>query len=57
MEQKYVARLLGRPQTYISAVETSERRIDIIEFLRLTEALELNPLEVMARIMEIDNEP
>jgi len=57
LRQKDVAQVIGRPQTYISAVETGVRRVDIIEFLRLTNALRLNPLDVLERVIEIDDEP
>lgn len=57
LRQKDVAQVIGRPQTYISAVETGVRRVDIIEFLRLTNALGLDPLDVLGRIIEIDDDP
>ena len=33
--QREVAQMLGRPQSYLSKVETSERRVDVIELLQL----------------------
>lgn len=39
MTQAQLARNLGRPQSYVSKVETGERRIDFIELLRLCRAL------------------
>lgn len=55
LDQTEVGACIGRPQTFISDVETAVRRIDAIEFLRLAKALELDPLQVMARVMEIDD--
>jgi len=57
LDQAEVGKSIGRPQTYISDIETGVRRLDIIEFLRLTNALGLDPLEVMTRIIEIDDVP
>lgn len=39
LSQRDLAKKLGKPQTYISKVETCERRIDLIEALRLCEVL------------------
>ena len=35
LTQQEVARLLGRPQSYVSKVETCERRVDYVELLQL----------------------
>lgn len=35
LTQREVARLLGRPQSYVSKVETCERRVDYVELLQL----------------------
>ena len=39
LTQEEVARLLGRPQSYVSKVETCERRIDYVELLQLCRAI------------------
>lgn len=39
LSQAEVARRLGRPQSFISKIETCERRIDLLETLALCEAL------------------
>ena len=33
--QGEIARMLGRPQSYVSKVETCERRIDVVELLQM----------------------
>lgn len=47
LTQKALAARIGRRQSYISEVETGQRRLDIIEFIHLAEALDLSPAEVM----------
>lgn len=44
--QQEVARVLGRPQSYVSKVETCERRIDFIELLLLCRAVGVTLTEV-----------
>ena len=39
LTQREVARLLGRPQSYVSKVETCERRVDYVELLQLCRAI------------------
>ena len=39
LTQREVARLLGRPQSYVSKVETCERRVDFVELLQLCRAI------------------
>ena len=40
MTQAELAKIVGRPQTWISKCELGERRVDIVELEDLAEALE-----------------
>lgn len=40
--QSELAKLLGKPQSYISKIESCERRIDLIETLELCKVLHIN---------------
>ena len=53
--QEHVGEAIGRPQTFVSDVETAVRRVDVIEFLRLAKTLELDPLEVLSRVLEVED--
>jgi transcriptional regulator with XRE-family HTH domain len=43
LTQQDVAKRLKRPQSYVSKYESAERRLDVIEFLRVTKALRIAP--------------
>ena len=45
--QAEIARALGRPQSYVSKVETCERRVDVIELLRLCRAIGITLSEIV----------
>jgi transcriptional regulator with XRE-family HTH domain len=51
MTQAEIAQKLGRPQSYISAVERGSRRISVIELIELGEALGFDPRAAVARVM------
>lgn len=42
-----VAQMLGRPQSYVSKVETCERRIDVVELLHLCRIIGVTLAEVI----------
>ena len=50
VSQYELARRLGVDQSYVSKYESARRRLDVIEFLRITVALGLNPAAVVAAI-------
>jgi len=50
LTQSQVAEVLGRPQSFIAKYEGGERRLDVIEFLDVTEVLEIDPCELLARV-------
>lgn len=45
--QGEIAQLLGVPQSYVSKVETCERRIDVVELLQLCRILGISLAEVI----------
>jgi transcriptional regulator with XRE-family HTH domain len=48
MTQADLARALGRPQSFVSKFESSERRLDPIEFIRIAQLLEADPFDVLS---------
>ncbi len=52
--QTQLAKRLGRPQSFVSKYENGERRIDLIEFLEIAAALEIDPLKFIEELQEGD---
>lgn len=45
--QGEIAQMLGRPQSYMSKVETCERRVDVIELFQLCRIINVTLAEVI----------
>ncbi len=45
-----LAAKLGRPQSYVSKYENGERRLDLLEFLEITEILGIKVAEFVRRL-------
>lgn len=50
MTQVDAAKRLKKPQSYLSKVESGERRIDIVEFLDLAEAVGADPVAILKKL-------
>ena len=51
VSQVELARRLGKTQQFISYIERGERRIDVVEFYAIAEALGLPPVETFAAVV------
>lgn len=51
MTQSEVASELGQPQSYVSKYERGERRLDVIEFLKVARIIGFNPIEMISELM------
>jgi len=51
LTQVDVAKRLGRPQSFVAKYEGGERRLDIIEFVEVAEALETDPCTLLAKLL------
>lgn len=48
--QAEVALRLGKPQSFVSKYESGERRLDVIEFLEVCEALSISPHDILRTV-------
>jgi transcriptional regulator with XRE-family HTH domain len=51
LTQQDVADRLDKPQSYIAKLENSERRIDVIEFIKLAKALDIDPRSLFEKVV------
>jgi transcriptional regulator with XRE-family HTH domain len=51
LTQADLASRLHRPQSFVSKSERKERRLDVVEFVEIAEALGLSPAELFARVL------
>ena len=48
LRQADVAMRLKRPQSFVAKYENGERRVDVIEFIEIAEAVGFDPIEFLA---------
>ncbi len=51
--QVELAERLSKPQSFVSKVERGERRLDVIEFCQVAEALGHDPAELLRAFIEL----
>jgi transcriptional regulator with XRE-family HTH domain len=51
LTQTTLAERLKRPQSYVSKFERGERRLDVVEFLEVAQALRIDPFSVLRRLV------
>ena len=51
LTQADVAERLGRQQSFVAKYEGGERRLDVIEFVEVAEALETDPCALLAKLL------
>jgi transcriptional regulator with XRE-family HTH domain len=51
LSQQEVAYRLGRPQTYVSKCERGTRRMDVIEFLEISQVIGFDPIRFIKDVL------
>ena len=51
LTQQDVADHLGKPQSYVAKIEGIERRLDVVEFAALANALHSDPLSLFKEVL------
>ena len=47
LTQHDLAKLLKKPQSFVAKYEGGERRIDVVEFLTITDAIRADPIRIL----------
>jgi transcriptional regulator with XRE-family HTH domain len=51
LTQAEVARKVLRPQSFVAKYENGERRLDVLEFIALSDALGVNPIGLFRKLV------
>jgi transcriptional regulator with XRE-family HTH domain len=49
--QQEIAGRLGKPQSYVAKIEGGERRLDVVEFIALAKAMNVDPKKLFASVV------
>lgn len=52
LTQKAVSEALGKPQSFVSKYESGERKLEVLEFIEVCQALGVSAKAVMAKVEE-----
>jgi transcriptional regulator with XRE-family HTH domain len=52
LRQEDVARRLKLPQSYVSKIELGERRLDVVEYVEFTRAIEADALRILRQVIK-----
>ena len=52
VKQSDLAAKLGVPPSYLSKVENGTRRLDVIEFVQIAEAMDADPAEIVTELRD-----
>lgn len=52
LTQAELAEAVGRPQSFVSKYEAGERRVDVVEFVRITSVLKVDPAKLIRTLKE-----
>jgi len=55
LTQVEIASLLDKPQSFVSKYESGERRLDVIEFLQICQALQVKPATIIRQLESDDD--
>ena len=50
LKQSDVAEKLGLPASYLSKIENGTRRLDVIELIRIAEAMDVDPAQILSDV-------
>ncbi len=57
LTQEELARRLRVYQSFVARIESGERRVDVVEFIKLGEVLGFDPAAAIRKLMEVADRP
>ncbi|MFA7597182.1 MAG: helix-turn-helix transcriptional regulator [Novosphingobium sp.] len=51
LKQAELAARIGKDQSWVSLVEGSQRRVDVVEFIEIAKALDVDPVKLLREIL------
>ena len=51
ISQRELARRLGKPPSFVNKIELFERRLDLLEFIAIAKAINIEPQQLMTTIL------
>jgi transcriptional regulator with XRE-family HTH domain len=52
LTQHDLAERLGKPQSFVAKYESGERRIDVVEFVAITQAIGVDPVRILKSLLK-----
>ncbi|MGH6697469.1 MAG: helix-turn-helix domain-containing protein [Pseudomonas fluorescens] len=52
IKQAELAKKIGKDQSWVSLVEGSQRRVDVVEFIQIAKALGADPIDLLRQIID-----
>ena len=52
LTQQQLGKRLRRPQSFVSAYESGQRRIEVLEFLQITDAVGADPCDILRLVRQ-----
>jgi len=52
LTQRDLAARLKRPHSFVGRIEAGERRVDVVEFIEIARALDVDPRQLFAKLIE-----
>ena len=50
--QVRLSRMLGKQQSFVSKIETGERRLDVVELIEVLSYLNIEPVQFLKRLLQ-----